>query len=379
MTPKSPVQKIPRPQIWSPGGYETVPIFKGDVLEEDEGSGLVGGGGGFTSGSSSPRNKKYEALDDTKKGKDDMMIADSPRAGSGVVGIGSGATLEGSTEAVKKVNPNAEYAAACREEASVPGSSSLSAMAAMELLKRGRTFRAYFVEPNSGKIERTDVAVFYVPDDTSVKLGKVYWCYPGERQKSDQHCFPLGSVSDVYVGKTCPVMQAAVLARSETSFSIISRTGAQLHLEDQSFEMRNQWLAGMAQVMSSGRKNVTVSDVNDHRKKQQQEQQEAEKVVRTKKLEEAVKALEPLPPPPSSKRSHTSHNADTEQSSEITAPNSNDILSSLILSTSADAVVSAVLGDASGSSHASSSSTSVKSPRALTVQIETSPLTENMS
>jgi len=320
-----------------------VPIFMGDVLDDED-------RGVFASGSVKG-GSKYETLDEEKSTK-------APEENSPTVSSG-GVALEGSTEAQKKLNPNAEYAAACREEASVPGSNSMTATAAMELLKRGRTFRAYFVDPASAKIERTEVAVFYVPDESATKLGKIYWCFPGERQKSDQHCFPLGSVSDVYVGKTCPVMQAASLARSETSFSIISRLNAQLHLEDQSFEMRNQWLAAMAQVMSSGRKNVTVSDVNEQRKKAQEESEKA-----TRKDGQKGEAVSPptsprgkqitaLAPPASASTSTAS--SATPASSLFTDPS--EALSSLILSTSADAVVNAVLG--APSSHSSAPAASV--------------------
>jgi len=115
----------------------------------------------------------------------------------------------------------------------------------------------------SADVEKREVFVWYEAADS--KLGTLYWCDVGTKQKVPGQSLPLHRVSDVNSGKQAVEMQSVEASPypPHCCFSIIAKEKA-IHLIAPSEAVRATWVQGIWDVFANGGKKVIDDrDSND--------------------------------------------------------------------------------------------------------------------
>ena len=140
-----------------------------------------------------------------------------------------------------------------------PGSSPADSAENLRIMMEGRVFDRFVIAPaaapaspdsaasaQSGPVQKESIFLYYEP---SLKLGSFYWCQPGQRERRDDCCIPLASISDIFLGRQTPELKAGIAAggAADTCFSITSKRQS-LHLRAESASVRSAFLSGIRHV-----------------------------------------------------------------------------------------------------------------------------------
>ena len=117
-----------------------------------------------------------------------------------------------------------------------------------------------------GSMEKREVFVWY--ESTDSKLGTLYWCDVGSKQRVPGQSLQLHRISDVYLGKQAAEMKSAEASPypSHCCFSIIAKDKS-IHLIAPSEAVRTTWLAGIKDAFANvGKKATDARDSKDRSK-----------------------------------------------------------------------------------------------------------------
>ena len=122
------------------------------------------------------------------------------------------------------------------------------------------------VNSGVGGVEKREVFVWYESADS--KLGTLYWCDVGNKQRVPGQSLQLHRISDVYLGKQAAEMKSAEASPypSHCCFSIIAKDKS-IHLIAPSEAVRTTWLAGIKDAFANvGKKATDARDSKDRSK-----------------------------------------------------------------------------------------------------------------
>lgn len=128
------------------------------------------------------------------------------------------------------------------------GTDAASSNVNIRAMSEGRQFVSFTNNNDKDTITKSDVFVFYEPEG---KLGTLFWCEPGKREKDATRSLLLHQISDVFLGKQTTELKSKEAADvpSDRCFSIIAKERA-LHLCADTPDVRNSWLAGIKDVFT---------------------------------------------------------------------------------------------------------------------------------
>jgi len=127
----------------------------------------------------------------------------------------------------------------------------------LKLMWKGRSFTMYEQTPTG--IAKSGVFVFYNPNVG--KAGAFFWCPLGKRDEMSDHCLPLKSLTDIYLGKQTDIFRSA-MAKEAPEEHCVSMIGKEktLNLEAQSVDQLKTWVAGIQYALTHSGQRVVLEE-----------------------------------------------------------------------------------------------------------------------
>jgi hypothetical protein len=134
--------------------------------------------------------------------------------------------------------------------------STYNSEATLEMMKKGEPFLRYKASNAKGGSTHKEVIMLFYQDDNT-KMGSLYWCEPGDLTPSPDHCLPLHTLTDIYVGKQTEALKSALASNALPNRCCSLVGDVILNLQGDSKEQLGAWLFGINSILTTKGKKIT--------------------------------------------------------------------------------------------------------------------------